>query len=155
MFCKNCGNQLPDNALFCGSCGTKVEAPAAPQQPAYEAPQPAPQQPTYVAPQPAPQQPAYVAPQSAPQAHDPYKDELAGSVLSKGIAGLALSLALGVPGIIVSAGAQRKAKEYESRYGALSGKAKVGSILSKVGLPVSIGMTVMYFLYIIILASAG
>ena len=55
MFCKNCGNQLPDNALFCGSCGTKVEAPAAPQQPAYEAPQPAPQQPAYVAPQPAPQ----------------------------------------------------------------------------------------------------
>ena len=151
MFCKNCGNQLPDNALFCGSCGTKVEAPAAPQQPAYEAPQ----QPAYVAPQPAPQQPAYVAPQAAPQANDPYKDELAGSVLSKGIAGLALSLALGVPGIIVSAGAKRKAREYESRYGELSGKAKVGSILSKVGLPVSIGMTVMYFLYLLILATTG
>lgn len=151
MFCKNCGNQLPDNALFCGSCGTKVEAPAAPQQPAYEAPQ----QPAYVVPQPAPQQPAYVAPQAAPQAHDPYKDELAGSVLSKGIAGLALAPVFGVPGIIVSAGAKRKAREYESRYGELSGKAKVGSILSKVGLPVSIGMTVMYFLYIIILVSGG
>ena len=143
MFCKNCGNQLPDNALFCGSCGTKVEAPAAPQQPAYVAPQ----QPAYVAPQPAPQ--------AAPQANDPYKDELAGSVLSKGIAGLALAPVFGVPGIIVSAGAKRKAREYESRYGELSGKAKVGSILSKVGLPVSIGMTVMYFLYLIILASGG
>ena len=149
MFCKNCGNQLPDNALFCGSCGTKVEAPAAPQQPAYEAPQ----QPAYVAPQPAPQQPAYVAPQSAPQANDPYKDELAGSVLSKGIAGLALAPVFGVPGIIVSAGAKRKAREYESRYGELSGKAKVGSILAKVGLPLSLGMTGFYLL--LILASLG
>ena len=96
-----------------------------------------------------------VAPQAAPQANDPYKDELAGSVLSKGIAGLALAPVFGVPGIIVSAGAKRKAREYESRYGELSGKAKVGSILSKVGLPVSIGMTVMYFLYLLILATTG
>ena len=149
MFCKNCGNQLPDDALFCGSCGTKVEAPAAPQQPAYEAPQPAPQQPAYV----APQQPAYVAPQPAPQANDPYKDELAGSVLSKGIAGLALAPVFGVPGIIVSAGAKRKAREYESRYGELSGKAKVGSILAKVGLPASLGMAGLYLL--LILTSLG
>lgn len=149
MFCKNCGNQLPDNAVFCGSCGTKVEVQAAPQQPAYEAPV----QPAYT----APQQPAYVAPQpqTAPKANDPAQDELAGSVLSKGIAGLALAPVFGVPGIIVSAGAKRKAREYESRYGTLSGKAKVGSILSKVGLPVSIGMTVFYLLYIIILASIG
>ena len=25
MKCKNCGNELQDNALFCGVCGTKVE----------------------------------------------------------------------------------------------------------------------------------
>ncbi|SDG45922.1 zinc-ribbon domain-containing protein [Selenomonas sp. WCT3] len=24
MFCKNCGEQLPDNAIFCKKCGTKV-----------------------------------------------------------------------------------------------------------------------------------
>ena len=152
MFCKNCGNQLPDNALFCGSCGTKVEAPAAPQQPAYEAPQ----QPAYVAPQPAPQQPAYVAPQAAPQANDPYKDELAGSIMGTGIACLPLAFVFGIPGIFVSASAKRKAREYESRYGELSGKAKVGSILAKVGLPLSLGMTGLYLLYAIaILASGG
>ena len=145
MFCKNCGNQLPDDALFCGSCGTKVEAPAAPQQPAYEAPQ----QPAYV----APQQPAYVAPQPAPQENDPQKDELAGSVLSKGIACLPLAFVFGIPGIFVSASAKRKAREYESRYGELSGKAKVGSILAKVGLPLSLGMTGFYLL--LILASLG
>ena len=37
MFCPNCGKQLPDDARFCGGCGTKVEAapqaPAAPKAP--------------------------------------------------------------------------------------------------------------------------
>ena len=28
MFCANCGQQLPDNAVFCKKCGMKVNAPA-------------------------------------------------------------------------------------------------------------------------------
>ncbi len=28
MFCPNCGTQLEDGALFCGSCGAKIAAPA-------------------------------------------------------------------------------------------------------------------------------
>lgn len=28
MFCEKCGSQLEPNAVFCGSCGAKVEAPA-------------------------------------------------------------------------------------------------------------------------------
>lgn len=40
-FCKNCGNQVPDDAAFCANCGTPVEnAQQAPQQE-----QQAPQQP--------------------------------------------------------------------------------------------------------------
>lgn len=27
LICKNCGNELKENALFCGKCGTKVEKP--------------------------------------------------------------------------------------------------------------------------------
>lgn len=138
MFCKNCGNQLPDGAVFCGSCGTKVEAQAAPQQTAYS----------------APQQPAYVAPaQTAPKAVDPALDALAGTVLSRGITGLALAF-VGIPGIIISAKAKGLAAEYASKAGELSGRAKVGSILAKVGFPVGFGMTAFYVLYAIILMAA-
>lgn len=28
MFCRKCGEQLPDDAKFCGKCGTKVELPS-------------------------------------------------------------------------------------------------------------------------------
>ena len=37
MFCKNCGTQLPDDAVFCANCGTKQE-PIQPVQPAYVPP---------------------------------------------------------------------------------------------------------------------
>ena len=49
MFCKNCGNQLPDTAQFCNRCGWRVEnaqptvsaqrPPVSPQQPGANAPQ--------------------------------------------------------------------------------------------------------------------
>ena len=32
MFCPNCGMQLPDGSVFCGSCGTKLSAAQAPAQ---------------------------------------------------------------------------------------------------------------------------
>ncbi len=32
MICKFCGEQLPDNARFCGSCGSKLEPEATPEQ---------------------------------------------------------------------------------------------------------------------------
>lgn len=138
MFCKNCGNQIPDNAAFCGSCGTKVEAQAAPQQPAYEAPQ----QPAYTAPQPAYQQPAQAAP--AQSTNDPALDSLATNSMIFGILSAALGLSFGVPGIIFSVITKNKINEYLNRGGSLSGKAKVGSILAKVGLPVGIAMTAVY-----------
>lgn len=38
MFCPNCGNNVPDNAAFCGQCGTAFAQASAP---AYTAPAPA------------------------------------------------------------------------------------------------------------------
>lgn len=49
-FCPNCGAQLPDDARFCGNCGTPCEPVAAPQpQPAanYAQPQPSAPVPDY------------------------------------------------------------------------------------------------------------
>lgn len=157
MFCSNCGTQIPEGSLFCGNCGTKVEAqpapqPAyeAPQQPAYEAVQQpayqAVQQPAYEAPQPAytvPQQPVQVAP-VVNNANDPELNSLATNTMIFGILGAALGLCIGVPGIIFSVLTKNKVNEFVSRAGSLYGKAKVGSILAKVGLPVSIVCTAIY-----------
>ncbi len=63
MFCPNCGTQLEDGSVFCGSCGARMNAaeqpqPQQPQQPQYEQPQY--QQPQYQ--QPQYQQPQYQQP---------------------------------------------------------------------------------------------
>ncbi len=144
MFCPKCGNQVSDGAAFCASCGTKLEVQAAPK-PAYEAVR----EPAYT------QQPVFVAPvqQQAAPANDAALNDLAGSVLARGITGLALAF-VGIPGIIVSAKAKNLAAEYERKAGGLSGKAKVGSILAKVGFPVGWAMTGFYVLYAIILMAA-
>ena len=33
MYCPNCGKKIPDQAKFCGYCGSPVTAPAEPQNP--------------------------------------------------------------------------------------------------------------------------
>lgn len=38
MFCKNCGNQIPDGVAFCAACGTPVAAAPAAAAPVYAAP---------------------------------------------------------------------------------------------------------------------
>ena len=50
-YCPNCGAQLPDDAQFCGSCGTSLGPAETPVQPQYSQPQPYTQAP--------PPQPAY------------------------------------------------------------------------------------------------
>ncbi|MBR3267135.1 MAG: zinc ribbon domain-containing protein [Oscillospiraceae bacterium] len=40
MFCKNCGQQIPDNSAVCPNCAAPI-IPAAPQQPAFAQPAPA------------------------------------------------------------------------------------------------------------------
>ena len=65
MFCKNCGKQIPEGAIFCAECGTKVEVPTQPTQPVNKtqefienkkAANVAPVQSAPVQPQPAPMQ---------------------------------------------------------------------------------------------------
>ena len=128
-------------------------------QPVYEAPvQPAPQ-PTHAAPQPVYQpapQPQYQPPyQPAPQyAPTPVAAPSATSVMVMGILALALS-EFGLIGLIFSIIARKKAKAYYAAYGAFTGQAKVGNILSKIALPVSIIMMVFWAIYIVFAIIAG
>lgn len=165
MFCNNCGSQLHDGAVFCGNCGAKIEVQVAPQAPVQDAPQQptytAPQQPTYTAPQPTyvPSQPTYVPPPrpgTVPPVHkqDPELDSLARSTMILGIVGLATGFNVGVPGIIVSIMALKKAKEFERKAGSLYGKAQLGRKLAKPGIIVGIAMTiVMIILFIVYIAA--
>lgn len=79
MFCTRCGNNNPDGAFCCTSCGSPLNQPQAPQQPVYNAPQ----QPAYQ----APQQPVY-------QAQPMYNDSTAPQVPAKGFS--IASMVLGI-----------------------------------------------------------
>ena len=60
MYCKHCGSEMPDDAIFCSHCGAKLIAEEMPQQeaPAFEAEAPAVSAPAEPEVQPAPAAPA-------------------------------------------------------------------------------------------------
>ena len=125
-FCKNCGAQLDDQAVFCTSCGANQNE--APQQPAYQ--QPVYQQPVY-------QQPVYQQPMAAQEV--PAKGMgIAGMVL--GILSLCLfciwylAIPCAIVSVILSGVANAKAKEV----GAKNGMAVAGIVCSVIALTAAI-----------------
>lgn len=179
MFCSNCGTQLPDGAAFCSNCGTAlnvapvaetpvaetpvaetpvVEAPVA-EAPVVEAPVAAPVAepvapatpvnentyvPTYQTPAPTYQQaPTYNA--------APASKVDSGSLMIKGILAIALC-ELGIPGIIFGSMAKKLAAQFMAENGGqIFGKAKVGSILGRLGFGFGIGFTAFWAFYFIII----
>ena len=96
----------------------------------------------------APAQPVYAAPA-------PVKTVSPSKVLTWGILGLAFA-GSGLLGLIFSIIGLKNAKLFLAENGALFGQAKVGRILAKVGLILSIVMMVFWLIYIIaIIALAG
>ena len=79
------------------------------------------------------------------------QDKLSTQTLTFGILGLAFA-GSSILGIIFSAIGMKKAKAYVEQFGELTGKAKIGRILAKVGLIVSIIMTVFWVLYFALIA---
>lgn len=122
MFCNNCGNQLPEGAAFCATCGARTAT------------------------QPAPE------PMVAPvrQQESPELTSLARLTMILGIVGLATGINYGIPGIIVSSIALNKAAEFERKAGSLYGKAKLGRNLAKPGKIVGIVMTILWAFIILI-----
>ena len=173
MFCKYCGTKLVDTAAFCYECGKATnEQPVPPAQPVYQQPvyqqtvPPVPpvyqqsvyQQPAYQPPVP-PVQPVYqppvqpVYPQNVQPAADPEQlEKLHKQTLTLGILGLCLSM-LGLPGLILSCIAAKKAGVYKKLTGKVDGKALIGYRLAKAGRAVGIVMTILLFIIVNVMIS--
>ena len=134
QFCTKCGGSIPEGSAFCPNCGEPV-AQAAPQQPQY-------QQSVYQQPQPQYQQPVYQQPAYQQTANVGAQPNL----LVFGILSLVIPF---IVGIILGAVGRSKGKAYIAQGGQLTGASKVGFILCKVGLILSIIFTVIMVIYMI------
>ena len=114
MYCKHCGNELPENSNFCPVCGKSIEDT---KQEAEEA--------TF---------------EPINEIVDFKRDEHGGSILKFGILGLAFAVSFyfSLLGLIFSIVARVKVKSYIREYGETDGKATVGKHLSVAGSIVSI-----------------
>ena len=139
MFCKNCGEQITDGALFCTNCGASVAEP--PVQPAQQPVAPAYQQPVYQ--QPAYQQPAYQQPvYQQPVYQQPVSNSCRGMGVAALVMGIvscclfwipyfnSLCLLMCIAGIILSAIGIKKSKSA----GASVGLSVAGLVLSILGM---------------------
>lgn len=163
MFCQNCGTQLENGTRYCPNCGVPV---AAPEPPAYEDRTVAasgsfyqqPEQPMYEQPeQPVYQQPEQPAYQEPVVTSNPEANALSTPILIFGILGIAFgcSFYLSFLGIIFSGIAKGKVKQFLAAGGVLSGKAKVGNILAKVGMILGIVLTVFFVIWVIAIIVAA
>ena len=134
MYCTKCGAEIAEGAAFCTNCGE----PAVKAEEVVEAVE---------------EKAAEIVTEAAPAATSaPAANPT--PVLVMGIIAIA-TCAYGILGIIFGAIGKKKAKAYLAETGSLTGAAKVGSILAKVGLIVGIVMTVVWLIYIIIAVAAG
>lgn len=121
MFCKNCGRQLDEGENFCPACGTMnaTETPAATTGIEY-------------------------AVNDTAAVNERLKEEMAGQVFKWGLMSLIFSgtVCLSLLGFIFSFIAKGKASSYETVFGEISGRAKAGRILGKIGFGLGLGMTI-------------
>ena len=155
MFCKFCGNELPENANFCPRCGginddTPNKEASVKQEPVKQAP--ASDIPSFFEEQ---TEAPFMQPATA---EDPFKQEksdMGGSILKFAILGLAfgMTMFLSLLGLIFSIVARTKLNTYIAKFGETEGTASVGKGLSIAGLIVSIVFSGFMALYILALIS--
>lgn len=75
------------------------------------------------------------------------------NTLTLGILSIVFASITGIVGIILGAIGRKKGKEFLAQGGELTGAAKVGYILSLVGLILGIILTIFYVIYIIALVA--
>ena len=136
MFCKYCGNKVDDTAKFCESCGSPIEPLAEKEHVATPL-----------------DNLMNLADVAKRNAH-------ADKILALGITSVAFasSCILALVGWIIACVARGQVRDYENKYGPVSGKAKVGKDLARGGLIASICMTIFWtgylLLYVVIFAAA-
>lgn len=121
MFCKYCGNELPETSEFCPKCGkNQGNAEFVPQT-------------VYMN---EGGEYSYGEDDSIKKE----KSKLANDIMIYGIIAVAASVIVGLPlvGLIFACIAKSKLKKYALEYEEIDGRANIGKILSTVGLIVSI-----------------
>ena len=105
MFCKNCGNEIVEGTKFCASCGAPVEDVSKASEPT-----------------------------TVKVDVDPDREARGSSarlILTQGICSVAFACTfwLGIVGWVMGAICKKTVREHESRFGPVSGVAKVGTYL--------------------------
>lgn len=124
MYCKHCGTELDDNAVFCKNCGARQDE----KEQSYQSTTMPPIDPVMT--QPVTEKPSMV------------------SLLVWGALGLYFALQIPLLGLIFSCIAKRKVADYEASYGEVTGMGNVGKNLAKAGLVVGIVLTAIVALWI-------
>lgn len=140
MFCKYCGNQLPDNVNFCPKCGTINDISENVADHAVNV------------------QPMYTNPVEEPEpVVDKVKKDLGGSILKFAIMGIAFALSyyLSPLGLLFSIISKVKLGIYKRRYGETEGAASVGKGIGIASLILSIVFTVLLILTIVLTVIEG
>lgn len=153
MFCKFCGKQIPDGAAFCPECGKPANTSANSDANANANANANAGTNTNANYQSVQSAPNYNFQQGNVNANvNRERDSLAGSVLTFAILGLAFAstFCLSFLGLIFSCISRSKINNYCLLFGNPHGKAKVGNILGKVGLILSIVLTAIFTLYLFI-----
>lgn len=135
MFCKYCGNEMPEQANFCSKCG-KMQANEEPA--VYQEYEPVAKE-TYV----------------YETQEDPFKEEKAKqskSILILSIVGLALSVSgtFSLVGLIISCIARSKIGSYLMAYDEPDSRVRVAKGLSTGGLIAGIVCTILFAVYFIL-----
>ncbi len=136
MFCRHCGNELPENANFCPVCGnfnqeTKQANETEKKSEYFEDP----------------------AEIKLDDIFENEKKELGGSILKFAILGLAFGATglLSLLGLIFTIISKAKVGTYKAKFGNTEGAATVGKHLGLAGMILNIFMVVFFTLYFIIL----